>query len=106
MSIRAYGAEGAFKSESLKRVDHYVRIARVSNNLNRWIAMRIDLVGNIFTTSLAAYCVYAHSLNTSEIGFSLSLANSFCAMVLMVVRSFNYFEVHANRCVLLHYYGV
>ncbi|KAF8886219.1 P-loop containing nucleoside triphosphate hydrolase protein [Gymnopilus junonius] len=57
VSIRAYGAQAFFKAESLKRVDHYVRIARTSYNLNRWIAIRIDFLGDFFTASLAAYLV-------------------------------------------------
>ncbi|KAF4617689.1 hypothetical protein D9613_006261 [Agrocybe pediades] len=96
VSVRAYGAQEAFKSESLKRVDHYVHIARVSFNLNRWIAMRIDLIGATFTASLAAYSLYAHSLSASNTGFSLNLAVDFCTMVLMVVRFVNDFEVQAN----------
>ncbi|KAF9564153.1 multidrug resistance-associated ABC transporter [Agrocybe pediades] len=96
VSIRAYGAEAAFKAVSLERIDHYIRIARVSNNLNRWIGMRIDLLGNAFTTSLAAYCFYTRSLSATNIGFTLNLATSFCTMLLMLVRSYNEFEVQAN----------
>lgn len=44
-SIRAYGAETAFKAESLKRIDHYTRPARAFFNLNRWICIRIDGLG-------------------------------------------------------------
>ena len=35
-SIRAYNAEAAFKTESLKRVDKYTRPARAFYNLNRY----------------------------------------------------------------------
>lgn len=34
-SIRAYNAEEAFKTESLKRIDLYTRPSRVFYNLNR-----------------------------------------------------------------------
>ncbi|TFK34799.1 hypothetical protein BDQ12DRAFT_761446 [Crucibulum laeve] len=60
-SIRTYSAEGRFKTESLRRIDHYTRIARTPYNLNRWIAIRIDALGAIFTGSLTWYPVYRRS---------------------------------------------
>ena len=53
-SIRAYGAEESFKIESLKRVDKYTRPARAFYNLNRWIGVRVDTMGGIFSAGLAA----------------------------------------------------
>ncbi|KAH7069398.1 hypothetical protein BKA62DRAFT_836919 [Auriculariales sp. MPI-PUGE-AT-0066] len=37
-SIRAYGAEEAFKEEARRRIDTYTRAARSYYNLNRWIS--------------------------------------------------------------------
>lgn len=53
-SIRAYGAEQQFKTESLKRVDKYTRPARAFYNLNRWISVRVDTLGGLFSAGLAA----------------------------------------------------
>lgn len=36
-SIRAYGAQDAFRQEIMKRVNSYVRAARVFYNLNRYV---------------------------------------------------------------------
>ncbi|KAF9449105.1 multidrug resistance-associated ABC transporter [Macrolepiota fuliginosa MF-IS2] len=95
-SIRAYGAQDAFKRESLKRIDFYSRVARVSYNLNRWVAVRIDVLGASFTTTLAAYLVYGSMTTPTGIGFSLSMAVDFCTMILWWVRIFNDLEVQAN----------
>ncbi|KXN82428.1 ATP-binding cassette transporter abc4 [Leucoagaricus sp. SymC.cos] len=95
-SIRAYGAQDAFRLESLKRIDFYSRVARVSYNLNRWISVRIDVLGALFTTCLAAYLVYGSSAKPENIGFSLNMAVDFCAMILWWVRIFNDLEVQAN----------
>ncbi|TFK34746.1 multidrug resistance-associated ABC transporter [Crucibulum laeve] len=95
-SIRAYGAEEQFKVESLKRIDHYSRVARISYNLNRWIAVRIDGLGALFTTALASYLVRRRSASSANIGFSLNLAVDFCTMLLWLVRCYNEFEVQAN----------
>lgn len=37
VSIRAYGAQSAFKEESLKRIDRYTRPARTFYNLNLYV---------------------------------------------------------------------
>ncbi|TFK34800.1 multidrug resistance-associated ABC transporter [Crucibulum laeve] len=95
-SIRAYGAEEQFKVESLKRIDHYSRVARISYNLDRWIAVRIDGLGALFTTALAFYLVQRRSTSSANIGFSLNLAVDFCVMLLWLVRFYNEFEVQAN----------
>ncbi|KAF8956519.1 multidrug resistance-associated ABC transporter [Flammula alnicola] len=96
VSIRAYGAQAAFKVESLKRIDNYVRIARVCYNLNRWISLRINILGDLFNVALASYLVYGPSIGASNTGFSLNMAADFCTMILWWVRIFNEFEVQAN----------
>ncbi|KDQ20385.1 hypothetical protein BOTBODRAFT_305749 [Botryobasidium botryosum FD-172 SS1] len=96
-SIRAYGAQDAFKEESLKRIDKYTRPARSFYNANRWIGVRMDILGSLFTAALGAYLVYGTRLeNASNIGFSLSMAASFSSMILWWVRVANDFEVQAN----------
>ncbi|CAA7262822.1 unnamed protein product [Cyclocybe aegerita] len=95
-SIRAYGAQDAFKLESLKRVDHYVRIARISYNLNQWISVRIHFLGAIFTAALATYLVYARPVGAANTGFSLNMVVEFCTLMLWWVRFLNELEVEAN----------
>ena len=97
MSIRAYGAQVAFKTESLARLNHYLRIARMSYNLNRWIGMRIDLLGATFTAALASYLIYGPSVGAGNTGFSLNMVVEFSAMILWWVRYLNEFEVQGNR---------
>lgn len=71
----------------------------MSYNLNRWIGIRIDFLGGLFTAALATYLVYGHSLGSANTGFSLNLAVDFCTMILWWVRIFNDFEVQTNRSV-------
>jgi len=74
-----------------------MRIARISHNLNRWIAIRIDLLGALFTSCLASYLVYGRSPGAANTGFSLNMALDFCTMILLWVRNFNELEVQTNR---------
>ncbi|KJA23280.1 hypothetical protein HYPSUDRAFT_201568 [Hypholoma sublateritium FD-334 SS-4] len=97
VSVRAYGAQALFKTENLQRIDHYVRTARISYNLNRWFGLRIDLLGSLFTVSLATYLVYSdRPVGAGNAGFSLNMCIDFCMMVMWLVRNFNNLEVEAN----------
>ncbi|KAF8969860.1 hypothetical protein BDZ97DRAFT_1902271 [Flammula alnicola] len=96
VSLRAYGAQESFKDESHKRIDHYSRTARTSWNLNRWIGLRIDVLGASFTAGLASYLVYGQSVSASNTGFSLNMAVSFCTYIFWLIRIFNELEVESN----------
>ncbi|KAF8803435.1 multidrug resistance-associated ABC transporter [Phlegmacium glaucopus] len=96
VSIRAYGAQQSFRTESMKKLNHYVKVSRTSFNLSRWIGIRIDLLGATFTTALASYLLVNRSLNAANIGFSLNMALEFCTTILWLVRLYNDFEVQAN----------
>lgn len=97
MSIRAFGVEGKFKDEAATCIDHSTRINRTRGNLERWIATRIDVLGNLYFTTLACYLVYGPHIGASNSGFSLNMAADFSMLVLVWVRYFNDFEVQANR---------
>lgn len=100
VSVRAYGAQALFKTENLQRIDHYVRTARISYNLNRWFGLRIDFLGSLFTVSLATYLVYSdRPVGAGNAGFSLNMCLDFCTMIMWLVRNFNNLEVQANRWV-------
>lgn len=45
-----------------------------SETIFRWICIRIDASGAIFSTGLAAYLVYGSSFDASNTGFSLNMA--------------------------------
>ncbi|KAF5327412.1 hypothetical protein D9619_003959 [Psilocybe cf. subviscida] len=96
VSIRAYGAQDAVMTESMKRINHYTKIARSSNTLNRWISVRMDLLGAIFTSSLAAYLLHNRALSAANTGFSLAMAIEFTHDILWVVYCYNGFEINSN----------
>ncbi|KAG9104015.1 hypothetical protein FRC06_006095 [Ceratobasidium sp. 370] len=96
-SIRAYGVQGQFKDETLKRIDRYTRAARTFYNLNRWVCIRMDTLGGAFAAGLAAYMVYGRpSVDASDTGFSLSMAVAFSGNVLWWTVMLNNLEVTGN----------
>ncbi|KAG9028739.1 hypothetical protein FS837_003797, partial [Tulasnella sp. UAMH 9824] len=95
-SIRAYGAEEKFKLENMKRINFYSRPGRTYYILNRWISTRIDFLGGLFAAALGAYLVYAQQRNSSDTGFSLTMALSFTGMLFRWIWMLNQFEVQGN----------
>ncbi|PSR81762.1 hypothetical protein PHLCEN_2v6271 [Hermanssonia centrifuga] len=107
VSIRAYGAQEECKKETLTRIDNYVRAARAFWNLNRWIGIRLDALSAAFSGSLAFYLVYGTNLgyiDSSIIGFILTMAVSFSDKILSWVRMYNEWEVNGNSLERLQQY--
>lgn len=73
-SIRAYGAEERSLQESMKRINRYTTAGRVFYNLNRWVSLRLDVIGALFAAGLGAYLIYFQNLSASNVGFSLNMA--------------------------------
>ncbi|KAJ7797527.1 hypothetical protein B0H14DRAFT_3093160 [Mycena olivaceomarginata] len=96
ISVRAYGAQEAVIRISMERINRSTRAMRTFSNLNRWVTVRIDLLGGLFAASLAYYIVYFQSERPFNIGFSLNMALGFAELILCWVRILNQFEVQGN----------
>ncbi|KAJ7264445.1 P-loop containing nucleoside triphosphate hydrolase protein [Mycena haematopus] len=96
VSIRAFGAQSKLGTESLSRIDRYTRAARNYYNLNRWVGVRIDILGSIFSASLATYLVYVTRSSAGDAGFLINMSVTFTQLLLWAVRSINDFEVQGN----------
>ncbi|KAJ3558885.1 hypothetical protein NM688_g664 [Phlebia brevispora] len=104
-SIRAYNAQQAFRMETWRRLDHYVRIARTFYNLNRWIGIRISALTTLYTGALACYLVYGGSnYSASTVGFVMIMASAFSGKILFWVRVYNDFEIQANSLERINQY--
>ncbi|KAI9431384.1 hypothetical protein H4582DRAFT_2085055 [Lactarius indigo] len=109
VSIRAYGAQLAFREESYRRIDRHSRAGLSFWNMNRqaeWINLRIDFLGGLFAASLAAYLIYVPNERSlpSDTGFSLTMAIGFSSLILWWVRILNDFEVSSNSLERMHSY--
>ncbi|KAJ6498479.1 hypothetical protein C8R47DRAFT_1212167 [Mycena vitilis] len=96
VSVRAYGAQGAFINESFLRLDKYNRAIRPYENLLNWVAARLDILGGCFEAALAAYMVYFSTSTAAEAGFCLAQAAAFSGQILWFVYASNEFELAAN----------
>ncbi|KIK54607.1 hypothetical protein GYMLUDRAFT_48525 [Collybiopsis luxurians FD-317 M1] len=95
-SIRAYGAQELSITEMQLRTDRHSRTARIFNNLQRWMAVRINILSAVFTTSLAWYLVYVLHQSASVTGFSLNMGVSFSGAIFSFVLQFNVLEARST----------
>lgn len=96
VSIRAFAAQDKMRAEAQRRADKYTRAARAFYNLNRWVTIRVDMLGGLFAAVLASFLIYGPGLDASTAGFALSQAISFSAQILWWVRMVNEMEVQGN----------
>lgn len=96
-SIRAYGAESKVQRQLQIRADHYTQCATSMYNLNRWINIRVDVLGAVFSAGLAAFLVFGSTkFDPVLIGFGLNQAVSVSEIILYWVKVANEFEVQCN----------
>lgn len=100
VTIRAYGAQDYFRKELSKRLDALSRAARTHYDLNRWIAVRIDILGGAFGGIVVSYLVYGHQVGPSEVGFTMSVTLSFMRQILNWIRAYNMLEVECKTVLL------
>lgn len=97
ISIRAYGAETKVQRLLQIKADHYTRCATAMYNLNRWVNLRVDLCGALFSAGLAICLVFGTTnLDPILVGFGLNQAVSVSEIILYWVKGMNEFEVQCN----------
>ncbi|XP_069566366.1 multidrug resistance-associated protein 1 [Brachyistius frenatus] len=85
--IRAFGEQERFISESDQRVDHNQKAYYPSIIANRWLAVRLEFVGNCIVLFAALFAVIAReSLSPGIMGLSISYALQLTASLTWLVR--------------------
>ncbi|XP_061604278.1 multidrug resistance-associated protein 1 isoform X2 [Phyllopteryx taeniolatus] len=85
--IRAFGEQDRFIGESDRRVDHNQKAYYPSITANRWLAIRLEFVGNCIVSSAALFAVTAReSLSPGIMGLAISYALQLTASLTWLVR--------------------
>ncbi|KAH8821639.1 hypothetical protein F5884DRAFT_660859 [Xylogone sp. PMI_703] len=96
-TIRAYGAERRFIMDNMAKVNTYNRPYIYLWAANRWLAFRIDVIGDLVAFFAGAFVIYGiGSVDAGSAGLSLSYAISFTENVLWLVRLYSYNEQNMN----------
>ncbi|GFN99334.1 multidrug resistance-associated protein 1 [Plakobranchus ocellatus] len=73
-SIRAYKATDRFILESEAKVDKNLKYYFGGIASNRWLAVRLEFLGNLLVLSAAMFAVVSENVNQSLVGLSVSYA--------------------------------
>ncbi|KAF8956536.1 hypothetical protein BDZ97DRAFT_1851410 [Flammula alnicola] len=92
VSIRAYGAESRFNTESRERLDSYIHFSQMEYDLNRLIRLKFDVIGALLAAALASYLLYGPSISVTRTGFVLYLAVDLSSLVLRCIGCFSELE--------------
>ncbi|XP_049426792.1 multidrug resistance-associated protein 1 isoform X3 [Epinephelus fuscoguttatus] len=85
--IRAFGEQERFIHESDQRVDHNQKAYYPSIIANRWLAVRLEFVGNCIVSFAALFAVIAReNLSPGIMGLSISYALQLTASLTWLVR--------------------
>ncbi|XP_073800858.1 multidrug resistance-associated protein 1 isoform X3 [Danio rerio] len=104
--IRAFGEQQRFIKESDGRVDHNQKAYFPSIVANRWLAVRLEFVGNCIVTFAALFAVMArNNLSPGIMGLSISYALQVTASLNWLVRMSSELETNIVAVERVKEYG-
>ena len=96
-TIRAYGEEQRFIRDNMLKINTHNRPFIFLWAANRWLAFRIDVVGDLVAFFAGAFVIFSiGSIDSGSAGLSLSYAISFTENVLWLVRLYAMNEQNMN----------
>ncbi|KAG9239368.1 hypothetical protein BJ875DRAFT_491652 [Amylocarpus encephaloides] len=96
-TIRAYGDERRFIRDNMSRINNHSRPFIYLWAANRWLAFRIDVVGDLVAFFAGAFVVFSiGKIDAGAAGLSLSYAIGFTENVLWLVRLYSVNEQNMN----------
>jgi ABC-type multidrug transport system fused ATPase/permease subunit len=104
-TIRAFGSTKRFEMANSKRVDHNLRAAFISYAANRWLAVRLELIGNFLVFFAAFFAIYEHKgghISAGVAGLSLSYSLTFTDYLNWLIRVFTTAETNMVNVERLH----
>ncbi|KAJ1773796.1 Transporter of the ATP-binding cassette (ABC) [Coemansia sp. RSA 1813] len=96
-TIRAYGQEARFQKTNYRKVDENIRSFIYMWGANRWLSIRVDLVGALVSFMAGLLALTAtRRMDAGLAGLSLTYALNFTEHVLWVVRFYSVNEMNLN----------
>ena len=81
-TIHAFRAEKILQDRFNVDVDHHVRTWNAVSDLQRWLAVRMDLCVGMISCSVAVLATMRQNANASTVGLSLTLTTGLCTALL------------------------
>ncbi|KAI9627538.1 hypothetical protein H4Q26_017322 [Puccinia striiformis f. sp. tritici PST-130] len=101
-TIRAFGEQGRFVTENETKVDRNQEACFASVGANRWLAVRLELIGNVMILTAASLAVTSLAaskpLDSGMVGVLMSYALSITQSLNWLVRSATEVETNIVSC--------
>lgn len=81
-TIHAFRAEKLLQDKFNEDVDNHVRAWNAVSDLQRWLAVRMDLCVGLISFSVAVLAIMQQHANASTVGLSLTLTTGLCTSLL------------------------
>ncbi|EMR09579.1 hypothetical protein PNEG_02165 [Pneumocystis murina B123] len=102
--IRAYEKQSKFKLENEKRLDLSNSAYLLVFAAQRWLALRLDAIGNMITLSITILSIISN-IDPTTAGLILSYSLQIVGIMSWMLRQFSEFEINMNSVERLHHYG-
>lgn len=95
-TIRAFGKTDAYADRFFKMIDAHARATWYIVLFNRWLAIRLNIIGAIFAILVAVVIVSTKDIDASLAGFALSFALQYSGAIMMTIRQYASIELAMN----------
>jgi ABC-type multidrug transport system fused ATPase/permease subunit len=95
-TIRAYGRVQEYTALFQKRVDVFAQRTFYNWVFNRWVGVRMSVLGAIFTTLVGVVVISVRGIDAALAGFALSFSLSYTGNVIWALRRYSNTELDMN----------
>lgn len=95
-TIRAFSRTSSYIDKMFSRLDLYSQRAYYVWLFNRWIGLRLSMIGSLFAVLVGVAVVAVKSIDASMAGFALSFALNYTGNVIWTLRRYANMELDMN----------
>ncbi|KAL9583871.1 MAG: hypothetical protein Q9212_002450 [Teloschistes hypoglaucus] len=95
-TIRAFDRVGIYTDRMYERIDTHARAYWYIWLFNRWLALRLNAIGAVFSTLVAAVLVSTVDIDPALAGFALSFALQYSSAITWTIRQYTSVELAMN----------
>lgn len=95
-TVRAYRMSNAYVNKLHAQIHDWARAYWYMMLFSRWLNLRLNMIGTVFTTLTAAMVIFIPSIDASLAGFCLSFVLQFSQTIIWAVRDFASLEIAMN----------
>ena len=95
-TIRAYDRSQPYMDRMFTQFNNHARMLYHLGLFNRWMGFRLQVIGSLFATVMAALVVGIKGIDASLAGFALSFALQYTGAVVWCIRQYTSLELDMN----------